>query len=82
MEAVRGLAWTELKRQRGDWGRDMAWYFGRRECGLSLRALGEASGGIDYATVSAGAKRIGRRLAKDADLAAKAKQIEQRMTRS
>ena len=76
VEWVRGMEWQELKGRRGDWGRDLAWYFGRRECGLRLRQLGELSGGVDYATVSAGAKRIERRLLKDQELAQKAKRVK------
>jgi hypothetical protein len=46
---------------------------------MSLKALGEASGGIDYATVSAAAKRIARRLSTDTILASRARQILQRI---
>jgi hypothetical protein len=63
VEWVRGLEWEELKSRRGDWGRDLAWHLGQRECGMALRELGELSGGVDYATVSAGARRMERRLA-------------------
>ena len=40
VEKVRGVQWEELKSRRGDWGRDLAWYYGRRECGLRLGQLG------------------------------------------
>ena len=79
VEKVRGVQWEELKSRRGDWGRDLAWYYGRRECGLRLGQLGELSGGIDYGTVSAGLQRINRRLSNDRSLARKAKQIEQQL---
>src|SRR5437899_3083054 len=26
--SVRGVRWEELQRRRGDWGRDLGWYFG------------------------------------------------------
>jgi len=58
---VRGLPWDEFKVKRGDWGRDLAFYLGRRECGLTLRQLGEHAGGVDYATVSAAIKRTAQR---------------------
>ncbi len=58
---VRGLQWDEFKARRGDWGRDLAFYLGRRECGLTLRQLGTHAGGVDYATVSAAIKRVGQR---------------------
>jgi len=81
VESVRGISWEELRRRRGDWGRDLAWYLGQRECGLALRELGELSGGVDYATVSAGARRMERRLANDKALAQKAKQVENEIER-
>ena len=58
---ARGLLWDEFKIKRGDWGRDLAFYLGRRECGLTLKQLGAHAGGIDYATVSAAIKRTDRR---------------------
>ena len=81
VEAVRRISWEELCSRRGDWGRDLAWYLGQRECGLALRELGQLSGGVDYATVSAGARRMERRLAKDKALAQKAKQMEKEIER-
>lgn len=77
--AVRGLNWAGLQTRRGDWGRDLAWYLGRREYAMSLKALGEVSGRVDYATVSAGAKRIARRLNTDKMRASKVHQILQRI---
>jgi len=65
----RGLSWEEMRCRRGDWGRDLAWYFGRTECGLGLKTLGERAGGVDYATVSAAVKRMKGRLAKGGDFA-------------
>ncbi len=75
VESVRGMEWDEFQSRRGDWGRDLAWYFGQRESGLALRELGELSGGVDYATVSAGARRMERRLTQDKAMAQKAKQV-------
>jgi len=79
VESVRGMEWEELQSQRGDWGRDLAWHLGQRECGLRLRELGELSGGVDYATVSAGARRIDRRLSSDKALAQKAREVERQL---
>ncbi len=81
VESVRGMEWEEFQSRRGDWGRDLAWYFGQRESGLALRELGELSGGVDYATVSAGARRMERRLTQDKAMAQKAKQVEKRIER-
>ena len=64
MKAVsraRGLAWEEFGSKRGDWGRDVALYLGRKECGLTLSELGSRVGGMDYATVSAAINRVKRK---------------------
>ena len=58
---ARGLPWDQFKGKRGDWGRDLAFYLGRQECGLTLRQLGAHADGVDYATVSAAIKRIAQR---------------------
>jgi len=52
----------------GDWGRDLLLYLRRKECGLRLRELGEAVGGLDYAAVSVGIKRFEQRLTKESKL--------------
>lgn len=65
---IRGQTWEEVRGRRGDWGRDLMWYLGRKIGGMKLGELGERSGGVDYATVSAGIKRIERRLATDTRL--------------
>jgi chromosomal replication initiation ATPase DnaA len=59
------VVWPELARRRGDWRLDMAWYLGKRECGMDLVSLGKAAGGVDYSTVSAAIKRLERRIAKN-----------------
>jgi len=43
----------------------MALYVARRCTGLTLRALGEAAGGMDYTAVSMAVKRFEERLARD-----------------
>ena len=46
----------------------MLWLACRR-CGLTLRQLGEAAGGVDYLAVSKAVARIDRRLRDDRELA-------------
>ena len=53
--------------KRGDWGRDVALWLGRRYCGLTLRELGQAVG-ADYQAVSKGILRIQMRLNRDHDM--------------
>lgn len=76
VERQRGLSWEEMRCRRGDWGRDLAWYLGRTECGLGLKALGATSGGVDYATVSAAINRMKGRLTKDRDFAVQVQRIQ------
>ncbi|MBN2506919.1 MAG: transposase [Verrucomicrobia bacterium] len=68
VERVRGERWETLRERHGDWGRELALYLGRRHCGLPLRELGVAVGGLDYAAVSVAVKRYERRLAREKPL--------------
>ena len=67
-----------MRGKRGDWGRDLVWYVGRKLGGMSLKALGERAGGSDYATVSAAIKRMERRLEKDSALRDKVRDLRSR----
>lgn len=58
-----------VSRRRADWGRDLACTLGWQHCDLTLRELGQAADGVDYATVSAAIKRIERKLTTDQTLA-------------
>jgi len=51
-EEVRGEAWAEFGLRRGDCGRAVVFRLARRYCGMSLKEIGVAAGGIDYAAVS------------------------------
>ncbi|NQU12163.1 hypothetical protein HQ590_15320, partial [bacterium] len=44
-------------------------YVGRTRCGLRLRELGEAVGGLGYGSVSGAVRRFEERLARDGKLA-------------
>jgi REP element-mobilizing transposase RayT len=68
VEKKRGKPWAELCLLRGDWGRDVAWWAGKRWTGLTLKELGEISGGIDYATVAKAIERWPGRCDKDEQL--------------
>jgi chromosomal replication initiation ATPase DnaA len=78
VEELRGLAWKQMRGKRGDWGRDLVWYVGRKLGGMSLKTLGEQAGGSDYATVSAAVKRMERRLQKDSALSDKVRGLRNR----
>jgi hypothetical protein len=57
--AIYREKWAVFRDQDGDWGRNLVLYLGRQDCGLQLRELGEAVGGIDYVSVGAALKRLG-----------------------
>lgn len=69
VEKLKGESWEGFRDRHGDWGRDLALYLGRKAGGLSLKALGEAVGGADYAAVSAAIKRFEKRMRKERKLA-------------
>jgi REP element-mobilizing transposase RayT len=68
LEKARGQRWAEFSGRHGDPGLAMALYVARRSTGLTLRALGEAAGGMDYTAVSMASKRFERRLPKEKEL--------------
>jgi hypothetical protein len=51
-EEVRGESWGEFGSRRGDLGKAVVFLLARRYCGMSLKEIGEAAGGVDYAAVS------------------------------
>jgi len=69
VERLKGEEWGVFRDRCGDWGRDLVLYLGRKDCGLKLRELGEAAGGIDYVSVASAVRRFEQRLARDKSLA-------------
>ena|SRR5271157_4041950 len=69
--------WSTFRDRYGDWGRDLVLYLGRKECGLRLRELGEAAGGIDYVSVGAAVQRFARRLTNEKSLAERLREARQ-----
>ena len=55
-------SWKEFAGRHGDPGLALALYVGRRCTGMTLRALGQAAGGMDYTAVSMAIKRFEQRL--------------------
>jgi len=68
IEQARGQKWTEFCNRHGDWGRDAALWLGRKHGRLTLKQLGELSGGVDYAAVGQAVSRFGKRLEQQRDL--------------
>lgn len=63
VEQARREPWEQFAGRHGDAGLAMALYVARRRTGLTLRALGEAAGGMDYTAVGMAIKRFEQRLA-------------------
>ena len=60
IEDLKGERWEQFSQRHGDWGRDAALYPGRRHGRLSLAALGELSGGVNYVRAMFGRGGPGR----------------------
>lgn len=58
VEAVKGEAWEQFAFRHGDWGLALAMWAARRFCGMTLREIGEAMGGMDYAAVAMAIRRF------------------------
>ena len=65
VEKVKGERWCTFAERHGDWGRDLALGVARVCTGLTLKALGQAVGGMDYAAVSKAVRRIEMRRKKN-----------------
>ena len=65
IEKIKGCRWADFSEVRGDWGRAAICYLSRKHAGLTLREIGEAAGGMDYAAVSMMLKRFKKRLFSD-----------------
>lgn len=72
VEAQRGTAWSTMCARRGEWGRELPWWAGRRCAELTLRELGARAGGVHYVAVAKALERFEARLAGDPDRAAAA----------
>jgi len=65
IERLKGQRWEQFRDRYGDYGRDLALWFGRKRCGLKLRVLAQWAGGLDYAGVSLAVKRFDQRRRRD-----------------
>ena len=64
-ERVKGEDWETFRARHGDPGAALVMLVARRCTGLTLREIGEALGGRDYAAVGMAIKRLDRRLSED-----------------
>ena len=58
VEGRRGTTWDRMCGRRGEWGRELAWWAGRRLAEMSLRDLGARAGGVHYVAVAKALERF------------------------
>jgi hypothetical protein len=76
IEEAKGEAWKQFVDRRGDWGRDVAFWLGRKLGGKSLKQLADRVEGISYPGVSTALRHMARRLAQDERLAQHVRRME------
>ena len=76
VEREKGESWERFCDRQGDWGRDMVLWVARKRCGLTLRELGKAVGGMEYFAVSKAITRLNERLRKRKSLRLPLRHIE------
>jgi len=65
VEQVKGERWEQFRERYGDPGAALVMWVARRHTGLTLRQIGAALGGIDYAAVSMAVQRLETRARHD-----------------
>ncbi len=69
VEETRGESWEEFANRHGDPGKALVMWLARKYTGLTLREIGQALGGRDYAAVSVMLKRFEQQLEDNKGLA-------------
>ena len=77
VEQMRGASWEDLKGRRGDPARGLVIWALRRYSGLTLREIGAALGGVDYAAVGMALKRFEGKAEGDRGLRRQMKELGQ-----
>ncbi len=75
VEELKQEKWEQFRDRRGDWGRDVALYLGRKHGGLKLRQSGELAA-VDYASVGMALGRLQEHSLRDRHLARRLRQAE------
>jgi len=75
VERALGARWDEIRAQHGGVGRPLAMWAARRYGGLTLREVGDAMGGVDYAAVSMALKRLDCKRRNSRDLQTRMEQV-------
>lgn len=82
VERLKGEQWEQWRDRYGDWGRDAVLWFGQKRCGMKLRELGQAVGGIDYRSAGAAIQKLGRHLSQDKTLGQLLAKIENQLQKA
>ena len=69
VERLKGETWADFRDRHGDWGRDVALWLGRMQCGMKLKELAEAVEVSHYASVGTAIKLLEKRSGRDSSLA-------------
>lgn len=80
VEGVKGESWDRFRDRQGDNGRDLVLWVARKRCGLTLRELGKAVGGMEYFAVSKAIKRMSERLRKQKSLRLSLRGVENHLS--
>ncbi|MGH9424899.1 MAG: transposase [Terriglobia bacterium] len=75
VETVKQEKWKQFRDRRGDWGRDVALYLGRKHGALKLKKLGELAD-VDYGSVSMALQRLEQRRQLDRQIAQHLREVE------
>ena len=61
--------------RRADWARTLLLWSSRRFCGLTIKEIGEAAGGMDYTAVAMAIKRFEEKAKKSKQLTSVIKKV-------
>jgi len=70
VERLKKVKWANFKDRRGDPGRDIVLWAGRRFGGMTLKEVGEKVDGMDYSAVAVSVARLAARSINDRELRA------------
>ena len=79
VERIRGQKYAEFMSARGDWGRPLLLWCLRNYCAMTLREIGEATGGVDYSAVQMMITRFEQRAQKNLRLSSYMQRIKEIM---
>jgi len=79
VEELRGCSYADFMARRGDWGRPLLLWCLRTYSGMTLKEIGSATGGADYAAVQIMIGRFERKAQEDRNYSAYIRAAKQRM---